>query len=644
MNKDNIIGLVLIFGLLIAYSIWVTPSQEEIERKRFVQDSIAQTRQLHSESLQAARATETAAQQIIPEVLSVEDEQAVRNQLTDRFGSFAQAATGEEVIYYLENEVLRLGISTKGGRIVSAELKDFQSWDTLPLSLITAEASAFDIAFFANNRIIRTETLYFDPHTFGREPGDENLLKLQGNNELRFSMRAHTSTDGINKNRDSYIEFNYTLQPGEYMIGLDLNFVNTNRIIDDNTNVIELTWKNELKRQEKNLKNERNTSTVHYRYVSEDMGELSETKDAQESLRTRIRWIGFKQTFFNHTLVADDFIQSADIQTFTDIDNTGDRYLKSMQADIILPFTNTANYSIPLRMYLGPNKYNILRQYDLRLERQIPLGWGFFLLSWLNRYVVIPVFNYLESFNLNYGIIILILTILLKIVLFPLTYKTYISQARMRVLKPEVEELGKKFPKKEDAMKKQQAMMALYKKAGVNPMSGCVPMVIQLPILIALFRFFPSSIELRQQAFLWAHDLATYDSVLDLPFEIPFYGAHVSLFTLLMSLSTVAYTYVNSKMMDTGAQQMPGMKMMMYMMPIMFLGFFNNYSSGLSYYYMLTNLITFGQMFLIRKVINEDKIRAKIMENKKKPVKVSGWQKRLEDMAKQRGGQKTGKK
>jgi YidC/Oxa1 family membrane protein insertase len=227
--------------------------------------------------------------------------------------------------------------------------------------------------------------------------------------------------------------------------------------------------------------------------------------------------------------------------------------------------------------------------------------------------------------------------------LFPIAYKTYLSSAKMRVLKPDVDELSKKFPKKEDAMKKQQALMALYKKAGVNPMSGCVPMVIQLPILIALFRFFPSSIELRQQSFLWAHDLSTYDSVMDLPFTIPFYGDHVSLFTLLMALSTVAYTFVNNKMMDTGANQMPGMKMMMYLMPVMFLGFFNNYSSGLSYYYMLTNLITFAQMFIIRRVIDEDKIRKKIMDNKKKPVKVSKFQKRLEDMAKQRG-YKSGKR
>jgi len=258
-------------------------------------------------------------------------------------------------------------------------------------------------------------------------------------------------------------------------------------------------------------------------------------------------------------------------------------------------------------------------------------------MQWINRYAVIPVFDFLSKFALNYGIIILILTILLKIVLFPIAYKTYTSSAKMRVLKPDVDEIGNKFPKKEDAMKKQQAVMTLYKKAGVNPMSGCVPLLLQMPILIALFRFFPSSIELRQQSFLWAHDLSSYDSILNLPFTIPFYGDHVSLFCLLMTISTIVYTKINNDMMSGSTQQMPGMKTMMYLMPVMFLGFFNDYSSGLSYYYLLANLITFAQMWAFRKFVNEDAIRVKIQENKKKTVKVSSFQKRLEDMAKQRG-------
>lgn len=644
MNKENIIGLVLIFGMLIAYSIWMTPSQEELAQKQRVQDSIAQVQQRQIDSMRMAAELESKKEPA-PLILedTPQDSDIDMTRLLDRFGGFAKSAIGEEKTFYLESEVLRLGISTKGGRIVSAELREFQTWDTLPLELINKESSAFGLVFFSNNRIINTENLFFEPYWYESQFEGSEVIRVSGDNELSFGMRAYANEIEAQAGSDRYLEFKYTLSGNNYMTSLDMNFVGLQNIIDQNTNFLELKWKNQLLRQEKNLKNARNASTIHYRYASEDMGSLSETKDDTESLKTRIKWIAFKQQFFTTTLIAQDNFISAELATFVQEDFPDDRYVKNMEADISIPYQPAPNYSIPLNLYMGPTKYNILRQYDLQLERQIPLGWGFFLFQVVNRYAVIPVFNFLEGFNFNYGIIILILTILLKIVLFPLTYKTYISQARMRVLKPEVEELNKKFPKKEDAMKKQQALMALYKKAGVNPMSGCVPMVIQLPILIALFRFFPSSIELRQQGFLWAHDLSTYDSVLDLPFTIPFYGDHVSLFTLLMALSTVAYTYVNSKMMDTGSTQMPGMKMMMYLMPVMFLGFFNNYSAGLSYYYMLTNLITFAQMFLIRSVIDENKIRAKIIENKKKPVKTSKFQKRLEEMAKQRG-YKPGKK
>jgi YidC/Oxa1 family membrane protein insertase len=644
MNKENIIGLVLIFGMLIAYSIWMTPSQEELQQKQRVQDSIAQVRQWQLDSMRIAAERKVEEKPLAITVEEIEaDTEANMTRLLDRFGGFAVSAIGEEKIYYIESEVLRLGISTKGGRIVSAELREFQTWDTLPLELIDKESSAFGLVFFSNNRIINTQNLFFQPYWYQRNFEGSEVMRVSGDNELSFGMRAYANASEAQTGSDRYLEFKYTLSGNDYMTGLDMNFVGLHNVIDDNTNFLELEWKNQLLRQEKNLKNERNASTIHYKYASDDMGSLSETKDDSESLKTRVKWIAYKQQFFTTTLIARDNFISAELSAFVQEELPEDRYVKNMEADISIPYQPSPNYSIPLNLYMGPTKYNILRQYDLSLERQIPLGWGFFLFQVVNRYAVIPVFNFLEGFNFNYGIIILILTILLKIVLFPLTYKTYISQARMRVLKPEVEELNKKFPKKDDAMKKQQALMALYKKAGVNPMSGCVPMVIQLPILIALFRFFPSSIELRQQSFLWAHDLSTYDSVLDLPFTIPFYGDHVSLFTLLMALSTVAYTYVNSKMMDTGSSQMPGMKMMMYLMPVMFLGFFNNYSAGLSYYYMLTNLITFAQMFLIRSVIDENKIRAKIMENKKKPVKTSKFQKRLEEMAKQRG-YKPGKK
>ncbi len=380
-----------------------------------------------------------------------------------------------------------------------------------------------------------------------------------------------------------------------------------------------------------------NGSTIYYKLNEDKVKYLAENKDDNESLRDQIKWLSFKEQFFSTVLIADNYFVDPIMNVTTSGTPPSDRYLRSAFFKIGVPFTGKAEETVGMSLYFGPNKYNILRKYKLDLEKQIPLGWSFFLMQWINRFAVLPVFNFLGSFGWNYGIVILVLTILLKIVLFPVAYKTYLSSAKMRLLKPEMDEISARYPKKEDAMKKQQAVMAMYKKAGVNPMSGCIPILLQMPILIAMFRFFPASIELRQQPFLWADDLSSYDSIMNLPFTIPFYGDHVSLFTLLMTISTIFYTYLNNQMMGSTSQQLPGMKTMMYIMPIMFLGIFNNYSSGLSYYYLLVNLITFAQMYIFRWFVDEDKLHKKIQENKLKPVKVSGFQKRLEDMAKKRG-------
>jgi YidC/Oxa1 family membrane protein insertase len=413
--------------------------------------------------------------------------------------------------------------------------------------------------------------------------------------------------------------------------------VNLKDVISVNTSSIDLFWHADMLRQEQ-VVDQFNGSTVYYRYFDEDVDYLSESDDDEEQIKTKLKWVSFKQRFFSSTLIAREFFEGGNLKTFEQDPHPFNRYLKSMEADLVAPYNFNGNTTIPLSVYMGPNKFYTLKSYEQGLERQIPIGWSFFLMAWINEFIVIPVFDWLGGYGWNYGIVILVLTILLKIVLFPIAYKTYMSSAKMRVLKPEVDEINKKFPKKEDAMKKQQSVMALYKSAGANPASGCVPMLLQLPILIAMFRFFPSSIELRQQSFLWAHDLSSYDSILQLPFSIPFYGDHVSLFTLLMTVSTIMYTYLNNQMMGQQSNQLPGMKTMMYIMPIMFLGIFNNYASGLSYYYFLANVITFGQMFVFRKAINEDKLRAKIEATKKKPTKKkSGFQKRLEEAAKKRG-------
>jgi YidC/Oxa1 family membrane protein insertase len=403
-------------------------------------------------------------------------------------------------------------------------------------------------------------------------------------------------------------------------------------ILADNVNYLNLDWKSRLRQSEKSLTTEQDNTTIYYKYYqTPDVDYFNERKDKKETIKTKLSWISFKQQFFCTTLITKDYFINADLaSTKSTTLQTAGRSLKHMEAAIAIPYEGK---SIDLKMYLGPTKYKEFRKYKLELEKQIPLGWSFFLLAWINRYAVIPVFDWLSGFNLNYGIIILLLTLGLKFVLFPIAYKTYLSSAKMRILKPEIDEISAKFPKKEDAMKKQQATMGLYKKAGVNPMAGCVPMLLQLPILIAFFRFFPASIELRQQSFLWATDLSSYDSIYNMPFTIPMYGDHISLFCLLMTISTIIYTKLNNDMMAQ-SNQMPGMKTMMYLMPIMFLGFFNNYSSGLSYYYLLANLITFAQMWGFRKFIDEDKLHMRIKENQKKPVVKSAFQKRLEEMSK----------
>ncbi|NOX84524.1 MAG: membrane protein insertase YidC, partial [Chlorobi bacterium] len=541
------------------------------------------------------------------------------------------AAMGRQDTITIETDLAVYKISRKSGFIVDAVLKKYKTWDSLPLRLFEPEYNKFGLTFFASNRVINTNDLYFTP-----ADSSSHHFSVNGDNSFQFSMRLYADDDAGNPSPDSYIEYLYDFKGDDYMFDFTINLVNLRGIIPANINTMELYWNADLIQQEHSI-DQFNGSTIYYKYYHDDVDYLSETKDDEEQINTRLKWISFKQRFFSSTLIAKQFFEGGSLKTYELENKPYEKYLKTMEASLDIPINPMANTSIPMSFYMGPNKFKILKSYNLELERQIPIGWSFFLLAWINQYIVIPVFDWLGGYGWNYGIVILVLTIMLKIVLFPIAYKTYMSSAKMRVLKPEVDEINKKFPKKEDSMKKQQAVMALYKKAGANPASGCVPMLLQMPILFAMFRFFPSSIELRQQSFLWAHDLSSYDSILDLPFKIPFYGDHVSLFTLLMTVSTVMYTYLNNQMMGQQSTQMPGMKTMMYLMPILFLGIFNNYASGLSYYYFLANIITFGQMFVFRYVVNEDKLRAQIEANKKKPKKKSNFQKRLEEAAKKRG-------
>jgi YidC/Oxa1 family membrane protein insertase len=631
MSKNNILGLVIIVGLLIGYSLWMTPSKEEMAAAKRKADSISQVQRADSLEAAMAEMTKRVALDSLAKTNPVTPAASVSDSNSKGFASIVK---NENKFYTLESDLLKLKISAQGGRIWSVQLKDYQTYDSLPLILFKGDSTVFGFEFNTEDlRTLNTADLMFVPVV----KAGKDSIRVSGKDSLQFALRVYPGKADTAAAK-SYIEYVYTLKGNDYMIGYKVNFVGMKGYIAQNTRDMSLLWNTTLLEQEKNLKTEQTQSTIHYMDVAGEVSYLSETKDAKERISTAVKWVSFKQQFFSSTLIAGDKFESADVETIGYPHTNTDRLVKSMHSALILPFTLESDQSYNLKWYFGPNKYKVLRKYDLNLERQIPLGWSFFLMQWINRFAVLPVFNWLESTNINYGIIILILTILLKIVLFPIAYKTYVSSAKMRLLKPEIEEIGAKYPKKDDAMKKQQATMALYKKAGVNPMAGCIPMLLQFPILIALFRFFPAAFELRQQSFLWATDLSSYDSIYSWTAQIPllstFYGNHISLFTLLMTVSTILYTKMNNDMMGS-TQQMPGMKTMMYLMPIMFLGFFNNYSAGLSYYYMLANMFTFAQMFVIRRFVNEDKLHARIQANKTKPVKKSSFQKRLEDMTRQ---------
>ena len=621
---------------MIGYTVFMTPSAEELAQKQHIADSIQQVKEQQQIEFAKAQAQNAKADENKTEQLIESSENKLNTSVSDDYSSkvqkydvFANSAKGEDESFFIENDLIKAEVTKKGGHIINVELKTFKTYDSLPLMLFNPNTSRFGFSFFSNNRIINTNDFYFQPST------TETKLISSGNDSITFSMRLYTDMGEGQFNENQYIEYVYTLKGDEYMLDFDVNLVNIGSVI--NANSIGLNWHADLRQQEINI-DQFNGSTIYYRFLNDDVDYMSETDEDEEDIRTKLQWVSFKQRFFSSSIIAKQGFDNGKLNISIQENPSADRYLKTMDVELGIPINIMGTTNFPMQFYFGPNDFKRLSSYDMELERQIPIGWSFFILGWINQYLVIPVFNWLGGYGWNYGIVILLLTIMLKTILFPIAYKTYMSSAKMRVLKPEVDELSKKFPKKEDAMKKQQAVMSLYRSAGANPASGCVPMLLQMPILIAMFRFFPASIELRQQSFLWATDLSSYDSIASLPFEIPFYGDHVSLFTLLMTVSTLMYTYLNNQMMGQQTQAMPGMKTMMYIMPLMFLGLFNNYASGLSYYYFLANIITFGQMFAFRYLINEDKLRAQIELNKKKPKKKkSGFQKRLEEAAKQKG-------
>jgi len=638
MDKNSITGIIIIFGILVIFSIMNQPSEEEIEATKRRQDSIAR---IEAEKAQAKEqqmkdeASETIAEEETEALDTISADKEIQGNI-DQFGIFGKAAMGEEEFYTIENNLIKITFLNKGGRIYSVELKNYQTHDSLPLILFDGPETLFGLNFFAQNRSIQTDKLYFKP-TFNQQRVVVSgpAVKKGSEIKIKFNEENPGETKSVGFRLEvapgKYMEYVYTLEYNSYMVGFDLNLEGMQQYIASNQSYLNFTWSFDVPRQERPSKfGEDRYTNINFKFSEDDVDELSKNKSDEEDLTTRVKWIGFKQLFFNSTIIAEESFPNAFVQSEKLEDDPG--YLANFYTDIAIPYNGTNSEKVDMKLFFGPNHYQTLRQYDIDLERLVYLGYA--IVRPVNKYLIIPLFNFFRKYISNFGIIILLLTVFIKTVLFPFTYKSYASQAKMRALKPEIDEINKKFSK-DKAMEKQQATMALYKKAGVNPMGGCLPMLLQFPILIAMFFFYPNSIELRQESFLWANDLSTYDSILNLPFTIPFYGDHVSLFCLLMTITTVVSTRLNQQ--ATSSQGMPGMKTMMYIMPLMFLFILNNYSSGLSYYYFLANVITIGQTYIIRSFIDEKKIRAKLQVNKKKPVKKSKFQKRLEDVAKQRG-------
>lgn len=621
MDRNSIAGLVIIFLILIGFSYFNKPSQEQMEAAKRRSDSLALVRAAQEQEVMERQALALQAEQA--RAMAHEDE----SQSLQSTG-FANAAKGEKKFITLENELIRLKISTHGGAVYSAEVKDYQKYNQEPLILFADEKNIFGLQFWGNNNNVETHKLIFTPDR------PDTLIVAQGTSSQTLTMRLAAG-------ESSFIDYVYTIHPNSHIIDFDIRFTNMGGILPSNINAVDMVWDMYSPQLEKNPVKESEYTTIAYRFAAGDFDELNPRNDeVSEDVPNRLKWIGYKQQFFSTFLISEDNFLNAKLNSTKIVDGEN---IKRLASRIAIPIDNPNQDEHSMKMYFGPNHFNTLKSYEYGFEDVVPLGsW---IIKWINRYVIIFIFDLLDNRIASYGLIILLLTLIIKIVLFPLTYKSYLSQAKMRVLKPKVDAIGAKYPKKEDAMKKQQATMDLYKKVGVSPMGGCLPMLIQFPFLIAMFRFFPASFELRQQSFLWAEDLSTYDSILNLPFSIPFYGDHVSLFTLLMAVSLFLSSKMNSGQMADSNAQMPGMKfMMLYMMPVMLLFIFNSFPAGLSYYYFLSNVITLGQTLLIRSWVDDEAILRKLNENANKPQKKSKFQARLEEMAKQQQVQKRGKK
>ena len=646
MDKKSIIGIAVVALLFLGFAYFSSKEQQEFQQQKAIYDAYMDS------VARASRPVATPDSLAFGDVLADPADAdsiaaaAYQRQVETLGASLAAARDAEAEEFTVENEVIAVRFSTRGGQVMGVTLKDYTKYAprgerNQPIELMDPATARFALSFYVKNglRNIPVNTMEY---VFTAEP-----VATLDDGARQVVMRLPIAAESALEYR--YLIYNTKSPERDYLVDFDVRLVNMAREMANQTQIL-IDWSNTSYQNEKGFQNENMYTTLAYRFPGErsieELGMSEESKSKEVS--SQVNWVAFKQQFFSSVFIAPENVTYANMRFDTAAPES--ELLKNFSAQMAVPYTpQTEGYDFAF--YFGPNKYSILKKVefpagdDIHLERLVPLGWGIF--GWVNRWCVIPVFDFLRNYISSFGIIILILVILVKLVISPLTYKSYVSMAKMRLIKPQVDELNKKYPKPEDAMKRQQATMELYKKAGINPMGGCIPMLIQLPILIAMFRFFPASIELREQPFLWADDLSSYDSVLNLPFSIPFYGDHVSLFALLMAVSLFGYSWFSYQQTASSQPQMAGMKfMMVYLMPIMMLFWFNSYSSGLCYYYLLSNLFTIAQTLVIRRMVDDEKIHAIMQANaaRKSKGKKSKFQQRYEELLRQQEAQQRAKR
>ena len=602
MNKSNLTGFVLIFAILMGFSWYQSRQRTKQLEAQYQLDSIARVEQMAAMAMDSMK----RAQGIVPE-----NEVNVKTMPAYKDSLLTEARLASESFYKLANDKVEIEFTTRGAQPYSVKINDYMTYDSTALYLIEKGASQYGISLYAGENI-NTKDFVFQV----AEHTDSTLVM-----QLPFAAGG-------------YIQQRFFLPADSYMMQNELSLVNMDGIIPRNVSMLDIDWSVVIPRLEKGYKNEKQYSNLDYYFTGDKKPEnMGRGRDGSERIDTKLKWFAFQQQFFSAIMTAENEFASADLSLkfFSESEYKNEDKLMACSAKLRSDFqAGSDNVTIPYEFYFGPNDYRTLKSYDQKYEKIIPLGgW---MVSWFSRLVIIPCFDLLGKFIRNYGLVILLMTILIKFLISPLTIKSYKSSAKMQVIKPEIDKLNAKYPNEKDAMKKQQAMMELYQKAGISPMGGCLPMLLQMPILFAMFRFFPASIELRQQKFLWADDLSAYDSIWDFGVNVPLLGDHLSLFALLMALTMFFYSKMTASQMSDDPN-MAGMKFMsLYLMPIMMFFICNNLSAALSYYYLLSNIITMGMTWYIRKfVVTEEKVRADMMLKASQPKKKSKWQQRLEE-------------